>query len=507
MGIHDLTVYDIITRNARLFNDKPAWIDSDDGKPRSFAQIKAAVDAKARILRRTGLGKGDRIGIIGKNSLDYFVWIGAAAALGGIVVPVNWRLSADEAAFNLNDAGPVMILAEHEDHAYLNAIREKVPETIPFYNLRAGRGPFENPPAPAADPAAFSPEQTASDDGLLIIHTAAVGGRPRGALLSHGNLLCADMHLMCCLGVTPDDVHLSMLPFFHVAGLGMALMGFHAGALNINMEKYDASAAAALIERHRISLMFDFAPILQSLLDHQAEHGTDMRCLRAVMGLDAPDTIERYQDVTGGVFYTLYGQTETSMLASLGPYNDGPGSAGWPLPLVTVSIVDEADQPVTSGQIGEITVQGPMVFQGYWRLEDETERAFRNGRHHTGDLGHLDDQGRLWYDGRKPEKELIKPGGENVYPAEVEQVIRQHPAVAQVVVFGVADPKWKEGIKAVCTLEQGHVLTSKELIDFVGQRIARYKKPHHVQFIDDFPRTTDGAVDRARTKSLYGDPS
>jgi long-chain acyl-CoA synthetase len=309
------------------------------------------------------------------------------------------------------------------------------------------------------------------------------------------------------LGVTPDDVHLSMLPFFHVAGLGMALMSFHAGALNINMPKFDASAAAALIERHRVSLMFDFAPILQSLLDHQADHRTDMSSLRAVLGLDAPDAIERYQDLTGGVFYTLYGQTETSMLASLGPYDDGPGSAGRPLPWVAVSIVDDADQPAASGQIGEIAVQGPMVFQGYWGLEDETKWTFRNGRHHTGDLGHLDDQGRLWYDGRKPEKELIKPGGENVYPAEVEQVILQHPAVAGVVVFGVPDPKWKEGIKAVCTLKQGHVLTAEELIDFVGQRIARYKKPHHVQFIDDLPRTSDGAVDRAGTKSLYGDPS
>lgn len=506
MGIHDLTIYDIIAGNARLFNDKPAWIDTDEDQPHSFARIKTAVDANATGLRQAGFRKGDRIGIIGKNCLDYFLWVGAAAALGGLVVPINWRLSADEAAFNLDDTRPFLVLAEHEDPAYLDAIRAKVSGAMSFYNLRAGRGPFENPPRTDPQPVDFSPEPVSTDDGLLIIHTAAVAGCPRGAVLSHGNLWCADMHLMAGLGIVPEDVHLSLLPFFHVAGLAMALMSFHAGAFNVNMPKFDATAAVDLIAQHRVSLMFDFAPILQSLLDQQAERQSDIGTLRAVLGLDTPETIERYQTLTGGTFYCLYGQTETSMLASMDMYNRCPGSAGRPLPLAAVSIVDETDHPVASGQVGEITVQGPIVFQGYWGLEEETQWTLRNGRHHTGDLGHLDQSGQLWYDGRKPEKELIKPGGENVYPTEVEQVIRQHPAVDDVVVFGVPDPKWKEGIKAVCTLKPGRTLTGKALVNFVGKRIARYKKPHYVQFIDCFPLTADGGIDRAGTKVRYGGP-
>jgi long-chain acyl-CoA synthetase len=145
-----------------------------------------------------------------------------------------------------------------------------------------------------------------------------------------------------------------------------------------------------------------------------------------------------------------------------------------------------------------------MVFKGYWRLDQVNAHTFRNGWHHTGDLGRFDENGFLWYAGRKPEKELIKPGGENVYPVEVETAILQHTDVAQVVVFGVPDPKWKEGIKAVCVKAPGSDLTAQALIDFVGDRIARYKKPHYVEFVDLLPTTEKGSVDREKVKSLYG---
>jgi long-chain acyl-CoA synthetase len=221
------------------------------------------------------------------------------------------------------------------------------------------------------------------------------------------------------------------------------------------------------------------------------------------MGLDAPDTIERYQQTTGGTFYSMYGQTETSCLTTLGRYDDRPGAAGQPIALGLVELVDDNDNPVPAGQEGEITLIGPMVFKGYWNLDDDNAHTFRNGRHHTGDMGRFDEDGFLWYAGRKPEKELIKPGGENVYPAEVEQVILEHPAVAQTVVFGVPDPKWKEGIKAVCVLETDQSLTAGELIEFVGQRIARYKKPQYIEFVASLPEK-DGAIDRQAVKVRYG---
>jgi long-chain acyl-CoA synthetase len=200
----------------------------------------------------------------------------------------------------------------------------------------------------------------------------------------------------------------------------------------------------------------------------------------------------------------MYGQTETSCLATLGPYSDCPGSAGRPIELCDVRLFDDYDRPVETGQVGEICVRGPMVFSGYWNLPEDNARTFREGWHHTGDQGRFDADGFLFYAGRKAEKELIKPGGENVYPAEVEKVILQHPAVDQTVVFGVPDPKWKEGIKAVCSLKKGETLTAEALIDFVGARIARYKKPSYVAFVEKMPTGEDGAPDREEVKKRYG---
>ena len=174
------------------------------------------------------------------------------------------------------------------------------------------------------------------------------------------------------------------------------------------------------------------------------------------------------------------------------------------LPLAAVRLVVGYNRPVPAGQVGEITMKGPMVFRGYWNLPQDNAYTFRDGWHHTGDLGRFDDDGFLWFAGRKAEKELIKPGGENVYPAEVEKVILQHPCVERTVVFGVPDPKWKEGIKAVCQLVKGHTLDPRDLVDFVGKRIARYKKPQFVEFVTDLPLLEDGSPDRAKVKELYG---
>jgi long-chain acyl-CoA synthetase len=252
--------------------------------------------------------------------------------------------------------------------------------------------------------------------------------------------------------------------------------------------------------------MFAFAPMMQTLLAHVEKSGESIQSLRAVLGIDTPQVIERYEKQTGGSFYSLFGQTETSLVATMSPFRERPGSAGRPIPLVEIQLMDDDDRPVPIGQAGEIAIRGPMVFKGYWRLEAENAHTFRNGWHHTGDMGRFDEDGYLWYVARKAEKELIKPGGENVYPAEVETVILEHPAVAAVVVFGVPDPKWTEGIKAVCRLKPGHTLTAQELIDFVGARIARYKKPQYVAFVADLPVTPAGAVDRVKVKQLYGGP-
>ncbi len=504
MGLYDLCFYDLIERNAVCFRNRPAWFEVDDQRTITFAEYKNKVDQLACGLQAAGLKKGDRIGAFGKNSLEFFCLYGAAGALGAIVLPINWRLSLEEALFNLNDCEPVMLFVDPEYQEMIGGSKDKLPSVKDYYSMKPPGGGFPGFDTLLKNDGYFQPADVSTDDGLVIIHTAAVAGRPRGALLSHGNLICANTHISLQTNLSTDDVHLNILPLFHVGGLFMASGSFHAGALNVNMSKFDAARAVSLIEEKKVSVMFDFAPILASILEEHKKSGRNIKTLQHVAGLESPTVIESYQKLTGGTFSCMYGQTETSAIATMGRYSDRPGSAGRTIQLADVRIVDDNDKPLPAGEIGEIVVKGPMVFRGYWNLADDTASAFRGGWQHTGDLGRFDEDGFLWYEGRKAEKELIKPGGENVYPAEVEKVILEHPGVEKTVVFGVPDPKWKEGIKAVCQLKAGQTLEPRELIAFVGTRIASFKKPQYVQFVPELPKLKNGSADRAKVKELYG---
>jgi long-chain acyl-CoA synthetase len=504
MGLYDFTIYDVIRRNSRCFKARPAWLEVSDGRIVTFAEVRNTVDHLAKGLQDVGLRKGDRIGVLGKNSLEYFLVFGAASALGLIVVPINWRLSKDEIENSLRDAAPRLVLVDPGFHELINGLKGRVKSVERYYQLGGEEESFLDFGQLLDNQADFSGADVSTDDGALIIHTAAIEGRPRGVILSHGNLLSATTQFSYVFKVTERDVHLNLLPLYHVGGIFIAMTAFHAGAMNVNVNKFDAEQAVDLIQEKGITILIDFAPILTSILDEQERSGKDISSLRMVAGLDSPETIERYENVTGGQFFTVYGQTEVSALVTISPYGERPGSAGRPLPLTDVLVVDDYGREVGTGQVGEIVVRGPMVFRGYWNLSEETEYTFREGWHHTGDMGLFDEDGFLWYTGRKAEKELIKPGGENVYPVEVEKVILQHPAIERTVVLGVPDPKWKEGIKAVCQLREGKSLDPQELISFVGERIARFKRPHYVEFVRDLPLLENGLPDRGRVKELYG---
>ena len=504
MGLYDFTFYDLINRNAKSFKNEPMWFEADDNRQISFSQFKESADKLACGLQRSGIKKGDRVAVIGKNSYEFFLLYGAASVIGAIILPINWRLSAEEISFNLNDCEPKIIFADKEYQESVDQIKDKLTSVKSYYNLELNEGNYNDIRPLSENNGDVKHEELSTDDPFVIIHTAAVEGKPRGAVISHGNLLCANVHFNYHLNIFNNDVHLNLLPLFHVGGLFMATNAFHAGALNVNMSKFDAKKAMELIESKNVTVMFDFSPILSSIMDEHKESGKIIKSLSKVIGLDSPENIEKYQELTGGTFYCMYGQTETSCLATLGKYNDMPGSAGQVIQLAEVRLVDEYGEIVPVNSVGEITMKGPMIFKGYWNLKEENEYAFRNGWHHTGDLGKFDDKGYLWYSGRKPEKELIKPGGENVYPAEVEKVILEHSAVKKTAVFGVPDPKWKEGIKAVCLLKEGEKLDPSDLISFVGERIASYKKPQYVEFTTEFPTLENGSPDRVKIKELFG---
>jgi long-chain acyl-CoA synthetase len=220
--------------------------------------------------------------------------------------------------------------------------------------------------------------------------------------------------------------------------------------------------------------------------------------------MDSPDNILAFSKVApDAMIGTAFAQTE-AMGVTGGLAQERPGSAGRPTIISKVRLFDDYDREVPVGTPGEICVRSPSVFLGYWGLDDDNAYTFRNGWHHTGDVGRFDEDGFLWYVKRKAEKELIKPGGENVYPAEVEKVILEHEKVTEVSVIGVKDEKWGEAIKAVCVLKPGESLDPKELSEFVGSKIARYKKPQYVDFVDSLPKAEDGEIDRDQVKKDHG---
>ncbi len=501
MSLRSFTLHDVINRNARLYGSKTAFMFGDQRV--THAQYAERTARLAAGLSAAGVCVGERVAILALNGLEYLDLFGAAARLGAIVVPINWRLSTEEVAYVIQDVAPKVLIVADEFRALVP--QEGMAGTL-GYLLGAALAPWQSVSElyREQDNPVDLPE-VVDDCGFVIIHTAAVGGRPRGALLSQGGLIVASLQTQLAWHLTAADVNLGVLPLFHLAAIGLLLATQQAGGATLLLTRFDPASLVKCIDEDGGSLIGTFPPMLGALLDAAAAQGSALATLRVVFGIDVPETIARLRtSCPQATFWSGYGQTETSGSVSLAPFDERPGSAGRPTALNTVAVVDELDLPLPVGATGEIVVRGPMVFQGYWRCEADNAFTFRNGWHHTGDMGRIDAEGYLWYSGRSPAKELIKPGGENVYPAEVERAILEHPALAQVVVIGVPDVQWGEAVKAVCVLKAGHTLSAEDLIEFVGGRIARYKKPKHVVFVSALPLGSADSIDRAAVKAAYG---
>ena len=405
----------------------------------------------------------------------------------------------------LERAAPRMMVVDASTLNVVEGWPQRKPAVAHWYRFgETAGGGFQAFASLYREGATAPPAEVGGDDTFAVISTAAVDVIPRGAALSHANIVTANLTAMAAFGTTAADRYLLALPLFHVTALGTALVHLHAGAANVMVSRYDAEEAVRLIDRHRITHVSDFPPVLATLLDAADKAGSRLPSLRDVAGLDAPPTIQRLHESTGAKFWTGFGQSETTGFVSIQRVLDKPGAAGRPVPAAHVRLVDDYDRDVPVGTPGEIVVRGPLVFQGYFAQPDVTAYTLRNGWHHTGDVGRFDADGWLYYVKRKPEKELIKPGGENVYPAEVETVIAQLEGVSGVCVYGVPDVKWGEAIKAVVEVKAGGRYTAQQVTDFVGSKIARFKRPHLVVFTDALPRTAEGAVDRDAVKAKFG---
>ncbi|EOM76968.1 long-chain fatty acid--CoA ligase [Rhodococcus rhodnii] len=443
---------------------------------------------------------GDHIGAALETGLPGAALFVASAKAGMIFTPLNWRLPAHELAAVAVDAEVTVFVADPAHTAVADAVRTALPDATV---LLAG----DELDAFTASGTLCDPGFGADPDApLLQLYTSGTTGRPKGVVITHRNLH-NDADGFAVYHWRPDSVALDAMPLFHIAGAGWMSSCVSAGIPLVLLPRFDARAVAETVERHRISHMFLVPSTIQMLIEDPASREHDLSSLRVVAYGSAPITttlLTRAIEALGCGFLQRYGMTETAGSVTAlrvedhdpsGPHAALLTSAGTPMPGVEISIRDTATgETLAAGETGEIVCRSRNNTRSYWRRPDATAELYTDdGFLRTGDAGHLDDSGYLFVTDRI--KDMIISGGENVYPVEVESALAEHPAVAEVAVVGVADIVWGEAVTAVVRVRAGSVVPSEaELIAFAAERVASFKKPRRVVFVDEMPRGATGKL-------------
>jgi fatty-acyl-CoA synthase len=479
----DLTIGRWLSDRARTTPDRVAirYLDAEltyEALDRRAARLAAG-------LAERGLGRGDRLATLTGTSPDHVATFFACARLGVALQPISWRLAPAEIAYQLADAEPALLLAsaEHEELA------------------RAAGAPVEI--ARIADPTLEADGVVADvandDDPLLLIYTSGTTGKPKGALLTHANCFWTNVSFDRTAGVRDDDVVLQVLPQFHVGGWNVQpLLAWWRGATVVLAPQFDPARALRLIAEERVTTMMGVPATYLFLSQQPGFADADLSSLRlaVVGGAPMPESlletwIERGVEIVQG-----YGLTEAAPNVLCLPPEDARrklGFAGKPYPHVDVALRDAKTGSLVEGAgTGELVVRGPNVFAGYWRNAEATAAAFADGWLLTGDVAERDGEGFYRIAGRI--KDMIVSGGENVYPAEIEDVLAGHDAVLEAAVVGVPDERWGEACAAFVVLHDGASATEQELRDHCGERLARFKVPKTFAFVDALPRSSMGKV-------------
>jgi len=482
----------------------------------TYAEARAEIHRIANALAAHGLAPGDRVAILSKNSIEHVLLYYACSKAGVVPVPLNYRLAPPEWSYILNDAGAKAIFAQDALAAALAPVRGELGAVKHFVAIGADVPGWERFDAFVGEQPDTAPaHRPRIDDDLYQMYTSGTTGRPKGAVLTHRAVTTHLHQLSRVFRADPGDRNLVVAPLYHAAAAVTSFLTvYNGGALVLHEDFVPAEVVRALSE-DRIAASTLVPAMIQFCLvavPGVAERRYD-GLRRIVYGASpiAEQTLRRAMEVFGCDFAQGYGMTETSAVATyLMPADHRRALAGEPHLLLAagrailgteIKIVGPDGATLPNGQIGEIAVRGPQLMRGYWNLAEATAEALRDGWMHTGDAGYLDDEGFLFVQDRT--KDMIVSGGENVYPREIEDVLYQHPAVAEAAVIGVPDPKWGEIAKAVVVLKQGQSATAEELMQFCDGRLAGYKRPRSVDFVDALPRNPSGKVLKRELREKY----
>jgi long-chain acyl-CoA synthetase len=459
----------------------------------SYCELDDRSARLATLLRKKGFEQGDRVGVMLPNVPEFPVAYYGVLRAGGVVVPMNVLLKRREIAFYLEDSGAELLLAWH---GFAEEAREGAAEV--------GAETIEVEPASFAGTLAeleptSSLADTAEDDTAVILYTSGTTGKPKGAELTHENLFRnADVSSRTTSEISQGDVVLGGLPLFHSFGQTVAMnASLKVGACLTLVPKFDPGEALATMQRDGVTHFYGVPTMYGALLHHPERESFDTSKLRICItgGASMPvEVLRGFEDAFGAKVMEGYGLSETSPVAcSNHPDKERKaGSIGTPIEGVEMRVVDEDDNPVEQGEVGEIVIRGHNIMKGYWQRPDATAEAMRGGWFHSGDMARTDEDGYFFIVDRK--KDLIIRGGYNVYPREVEEVLFEHPKIREAAVVGVPHDEWGEEIGAAVVLHDGEELAPEEVSAYVKERIAAYKYPRVVWFLDDLPKGPTGKI-------------
>lgn len=509
-------------RRAALSPDRVGVVDADTGEEYTYGQLDDRANRTARLLREKGVGKGDRVAVVSRNRIELIDLYFATGKLGAVLAPLSHRLAPREITELLNDVEPSLLVVEQPFDGDVDTALESsdrtfdAPPVVGLPSAEAGdfrehdvSGEYTWETYADALPADDSPvegTEVALSDPHLFLHTGGSTGLPKEVVQTHGGITWNAFNTIISWGLRPDDLTPMVFPLFHTGGWNVLTIPlFHLGGTVMISRDFDPRQVLTLIEEYEATLLVAVPAVLRFMVEDEEWPNTDLSSLRMVKsgGGPARDTIieswsKRGIDISQGYGLTECGPNNFTMPDDFS--REKTDSIGMPGLYVDARIVDGGDE-VQQGEVGELELASPHAGTGYWRNESETEATFGDGWVSTGDLARVDDDGYYHIEGRK--KNLFISGGENVYPPEVEDVVTNHPKVEEAIVVPVDDEQWGQVGKAV--VEGDSSLTLEELQGFMRDRIASFKIPKHLEFVDSMPISGAGKIQRKQLEDEFGD--
>jgi long-chain acyl-CoA synthetase len=472
--------------------DKPFLFSEADNRQFTYKEFEAAVMRTARLLASSGIRKGDVVSLLLPNSVEYVMAYFACWQLGALAGPINSLLKSQEIAYVISNSEAKALLINSEFLPVIESIRDQLPTVILFDNeAEATRAQIDI----AVPDVALN-----ADDEAIIIYTSGTTGKPKGCLLTHCNVIANARQISSWLSFTQRDRLLTIMPLFHMNAVSVTTMSaLYAGGATVVSPKFSASRFWQIVSDYQITSFGSVATMLSMLLSTYPDGvpaGLKSDQLRFAMCGSAPvpaEVLRRFEETFKCFVVEGYGLSESTCRSTFNPPDERrrPGSCGVPIGN-EMRVVDEEDRDVAEGELGEIVLRGDNVLKGYYKNDAANATAFRNGWFHTGDIGYRDADGFYYIVDRK--SDMIIRGGENIYPREIDEVLYQHPGVAAAAAVGVPDELYGEEVAAVIVLKPGASVSEQEVIDYCKARLADFKCPKTVRFVEDIPKGPTGKL-------------